>query len=457
MKRIKKIAALSLIMVMGLTLFACSRTDKESIEDLAAVEMEEKQVIELTDDVREIEMPSEDGETIYVYSWNQELGNKLNYFKEAYPQYADRVEFVNLGLEGNNDEYKTAMETLLQAGHSGTDKYPSIIAVSSDSEQDYVQSDYTVALDTIGIDKFDMENMYQYTLNYASFDGKMKALTWQATPGCFLYRTDIAEEVLGASDPESVQKAVADWDKFFKLADEMKSAGYKMVSGPDDIKYAMLDQKKTPWVIDDILNIDPVVTDYLESSKKLYDGDYTNKTKQGDLEWESGFDGDVFGWFVSPQYIQQGIHSEKHKGEFNVCQGPSVYHLGGTYLNVGVECPDMPLAALILRTLCVDEGVMTKIAQETGDFVNNKLVMQKICDENTGNTSILGGQNPTSVWIKTAERLDLSNASAYDERLGGFLDKASEDYNSGFLEKAEDAVELIRDFVADAYIHITVE
>lgn len=457
MKRTRKITALSFVMMMGLTLFACGRTDEESIENPASVEMEEKQAIELTDDVREIEMPLEDGETIYVYSWNQELGNKLNYFKEAYPQYADRVEFVNLGLEGNNDEYKTAIETLLQAGHNGTDKYPSIFAVGSDSEQEYVQSDYTVALDTIGIDKSDIENMYQYTLNYASFDGNMKALTWQATPGCFLYRTDIAKEVLGTSNPESVQKAVEDWDKFFQLADKMKNAGYKMVSGPDDIKYAMLDQKKTPWVIDDILNMDPVVTEYLEASKKLYDGDYTNKTKQGDSEWESGFDCDVFGWFVSPQYIQQEIHVEKHNGEFNVCQGPSVYHLGGTYLNVATQCPDMALAALILRTLCTDEDVMTKMAQETGDFVNNKSVMQKICDEDARKTDILGENNPVSVWIRTAENLDLSSASAYDERFNGFLDKASEDYNSGFLEKAEDAVELVRSFVADAYQHITVE
>lgn len=457
MKRIREVAALSLIMIMGLILLACNERNKELAEDSADMEMKEKQAIDLTDDIREIEMPAEGGETIYIYSWNEELGDKLNYFKEAYPQYADRVEFVNLGLEGNDDEYKTAIETLLQAGYNGTDKYPSIIAASSDSEQDYVQSDDIASLDTIGIDKYDMENMYQYTVNYGAFDGKMKALTWQATPGCFLYRTDIAEKVLGTSEPESVQKAVADWDKFFELADRMKAEGYKMVSGPDDIKYAMLDQKKTPWVIDDILNVDPVITDYLEDSKRLYDGEYTNKTKRGDSEWESGFDGNVFGWFVSAQSIRQGIHSEKHKGEFNVCQGPSVYHLGGTYLNVASQCPDMPLAALILRTLCTDEKIMTKMAQETGDFVNHKSVMQKICDENIGNLDMLGGENPTAIWIKTADNLDLSNASAYDAKFNSFLDKASEDYNSGFLEKAEDAVELVKDFVADGYPYITVE
>lgn len=117
----------------------------------------------------------------------------------------------------------------------------------------------------------------------------------------------------------------------------------------------------------------------------------------------------------------------------------------------------MPLAALILRTLCTDEKIMTKMAQETGDFVNHKSVMQKICDENIGNLDMLGGENPTAIWIKTADNLDLSNASAYDAKFNSFLDKASEDYNSGFLEKAEDAVELVKDFVADGYPYIVVK
>lgn len=36
----------------------------------------------------------------------------------------------------------------------------------------------------------------------------------QATPGLFAYRRSIAKDVLGTDDPEQVQAAVADWDKF---------------------------------------------------------------------------------------------------------------------------------------------------------------------------------------------------------------------------------------------------
>lgn len=456
MRKLKKVLALTLGLVMVLSICACKGSVKESGE-LSDSKEEKKNLAESVESKTEIEMPKEQGETIYVYSWNQKLGERLIYFKEKYPQYADRVEFVNLGLEDDNDRYKTAMETLLQVGQDGTDKYPSIFAVESDSELEYVQSDYTVSLDTLGIGKTDMENMYSYTLDYATFDGKVKALTWQAAPGCFLYRTDIAEAVLGTSDPELVQEMISDWDKFLEVADKMKAAGYKMLSGSEDIKYAMLDQKEEPWVTDETLTIDPVIRDYLETSKRLYDGEYTNKTQMGDTDWLASFDDNVFGWFVTPEYICEGIPAKEHMGEFSVCQGPAVYHQGGTYLNVAAECPDMSLAALVLKTLCCDEEVMTEMSQEMGDFVNNETVMQKLSDEGKTSLETLGGQNPVPIWMETAEKLDLSNASAHDERINAFLDKASTDYNAGLLETTDEAVELVRKLVTEAYNYIMVE
>ncbi len=57
------------------------------------------------------------------------------------------------------------------------------------------------------------------------------------------------EEVLGTSDPAEVQEYVKDWDAFFETADKMKEARYAMLSGPDDIKYAIWDQQTQPSAI----------------------------------------------------------------------------------------------------------------------------------------------------------------------------------------------------------------
>lgn len=48
------------------------------------------------------------------------------------------------------------------------------------------------------------------------------------------YNRDAAKKVLGTDDPEKVQEAVSDWDKFNETAEKMKAKGYKMVSSAND-------------------------------------------------------------------------------------------------------------------------------------------------------------------------------------------------------------------------------
>jgi multiple sugar transport system substrate-binding protein len=40
--------------------------------------------------------------------------------------------------------------------------------------------------------------MYQYTKDICTVDGKLKAVSWQATPGLYAYRRDLAKEILGS-------------------------------------------------------------------------------------------------------------------------------------------------------------------------------------------------------------------------------------------------------------------
>lgn len=168
-----------------------------------------------------------DNSIIYVYSWNTELGERLEYFKDKYPQYADKVKFENLGLGGTSDEYKKEIEAAYQKGGQ---KVPSIVAMDEDVSKYFMPSDMFVSMDSIGITKKDYSNAFQYTIDHATVNGKLKGLCWQATPGCFVYRTDIAQKVLGTSDPAKVQTYVKDWDTFMQTAEKMKQAGYKMVS-----------------------------------------------------------------------------------------------------------------------------------------------------------------------------------------------------------------------------------
>ena len=303
-------------------------------------------------------------------------------------------------------------------------------------------------------------NAYQYTVDYATIDGKLKGMCWQATPGCFIYRTDIAEEVLGTSDPAKVQEYVKDWDTFLDTAETMKQAGYKMLSGPSDAKKPIIDQRTSAWVENDTVNIDPVITEYLEFAKKLYDGEYTNNNAQWSDGWNTDFTADVFGYFGCTWFTYWSINDEEGSdtyGKRNMCQGPVTYHWGGTYLGVTDQCPNKELAALVLYTLCCDTDTMYKLSDETLDFVNNKAAVAKLIADGKGESPVLGGANPLQTWADNAEKINLQYATEYDSTFNGYLDNASEAYNSGELKTVDDAVETIKQSIRDGYQNLTVE
>lgn len=345
-------------------------------------------------------------------------------------------------------------------------KYPSIIAMDNDVAKYYTETDNTLAMSAIGITNDMYANAYQYTVDYATYNGELKALTWQATPGCFIYRASIAEEVLGAKTPDEVQEYVKDWDTFFTTADTMKDAGYSMLSGPDDVKYAIWDQQTKPWITvaadgSESLTLDAAVTEYFETAKKLYDGGYTGKTSMWSDGWHANFEGDVFGCFGCTWFVYWCINTQEDSatstyGDWRVCQGPVDYHWGGTYVAVMKDCPNTELAAFLVYALCCDEDIMYTLGCDTLDFVNNKAVIEKEIANGDGASPLLGGQNPIEVWAEVAKGIDLSNSTYLDASLKAIMDRASESYNNGTYATVDEAIRYVKDEVACTYLYISV-
>lgn len=430
----------------------------------------------IVEDVAKMEAPSTDGwdesKKIYFYSWNDEFGSRMQYVLDAYPEYADYVEYVNLGISGTDGTYQTAIDTLID---NNDEKFPSIIAADNDVAKYWTESDKSLAMSEIGITPEMYANAYDFSKQYAAYDGELKALTWQATPGCFLYRTDIAEEVLGVSDPADVQEYVKDWDTFFTTADTMKEAGYSMVAGCDEIKYACFDQQTQPWITVDgdseKLTLDSSVNDFFELSKKLYDGGYTENAAMWDAAWSGGYEGNVFGyfgctWSVYWCMVFNGENDadgnfvpaeDSSYGHWNCCEGPVSYHWGGTYVMVMDGCPNTELAAFLVYSLCCDEDIMYKMACETLDFVNNKKVIAKEIENGDGASPILGGANPVPVWAENAEKIDLSNTSYLDNSIKDKITNAAAAYNSGEIASVDEAVENVKSEVKAAFDYLVVE
>ena len=442
MKKIKKALALSLALAMGLSLVACGGDDKKDDGTTAAPSTENSGNDDNTDAPATEDQPVvstgmeapdpsgwDESKKIYLYSWDDDFKKKMDIVMEAHPEYNDYVEHVILGVGGTSDEYKTAIDTALTSG----DKYPTMIPADNDVAKYWSEDDSKTAnLYDLGFTDDMLSNAYDCAIQYGTYNGELKCVTWQSTAGSVFYRRDIAKEVLGTDDPAEVQAAMSDWDKFFETADKMKEAGYKMVSGPTDVKYAIWDTQSQPWVTDDgskeTLTLDKAVSEYLETGKKIYDGDYSNNTSMWDGGWASDMTND---------------------GNWGAVTGPTSYHWGGTYVCVGKDTPNPELAAYLLYELTCNPDIGVNITNKTGDCVNNKeanarLINGELAADNAA-AKFLGGQNPIEVWAASAEGINLSNLTYQDASIKAFIDEAATAYNSGELATVDDAVKYVED------------
>ena len=410
-----------------------------------------------------ISAPSTDGwddsKKIYAYSWDDDFGKKLNVVLDAYPEYKDYVEYINLGCASE--------ESLEQIDNAfSSDKYPSLIPSDVGSSKYYIEDDTKTAnLLDLGFTEDMWGDNYAYSKEFAEYNGQLKAVTWQSTAGSVFYNRKIATEVFGTDDPEAIQKELGDWDSFFAAADKLKEKGYSIVDGVDEVYYSIINAHTNQWVNvaadgSETVKLDDSVNKYLETAKKLYDGDYTNNGSMWSPDWFTNMQDDqkVFCYFACPWMI--GVFRSEQKdengnvyskgatdGAWGACVGPQSYYWGGTYVCIGKDTPNPELAAFIAYELAFDPAIGVEITNKTGDAVvnitaNDKLANGELASDNVG-LKFLGGQNPYATWADAAKGISQGASTYADKSYEAIIKKASDGYNSGTFATIDEALEYI--------------
>ena len=400
------------------------------------------------------EATSEAGQVLNIWCWNDEFQTRFN---DYYPEVAEVAEdgstttlndgtVVNWVVEPNADNnYQNKLDEALLAQESAdADSKIDIFLVEADYARKYTNSDATMAIADLGV--LDAtSDQYDYTKEVVSdADGNVKGVSWQACPGLIAYRRSIANEVLGSDDPETVQAALADWDKFGETAQKMSDAGYKMLSGYDDTFRPFYNNDAAPFVEDGkTLNVDQNIMDWVNMTKDYTDKGFNNKTSLWTAEWaaDQGKDAKVFcipacTWEIDftltgnadPDGTQDPEQSAW--GDYAVCVGPVSWCWGGTWVCAATGTDNEELVADIMTKMTTDADILNKIATEKGDFVNSKSVIDDLAANYEGN-SFLGGQNHYALLSDSAAGLSLDIASAYDQGIIEKMQAAFKDYYDG--------------------------
>ncbi|MGN0161181.1 MAG: ABC transporter substrate-binding protein [Lachnospiraceae bacterium] len=386
------------------------------------------------------------GKVLNIYVWNEEFKSRVTDHYPGYEKVDDTTGKIgdvtvkwNITPSKDMAYQKNLDATLQKQASAAADDKIDIFLVEADYALKYVDTDYTVAVKDLGIADTDLANQYQYTKDIVTDSkGVLKGVSWQGCPGVLIYSREVAKDVFGTDDPAKVQEKVKDWDTFNKTAEEVKAKGYYMVSGYDDTYRVFSNNVSGKWVQDGKVVIDPALMSWVEQTKDFTEKGYNNKSSLWGDTWNKGFyaDGKVFCYFGPAWFVDFCMQVDDSKsiaanGGWAATEGPQGFFWGGTWICAANGTDNKTLVADIMKQLTTNETIMKEIVVADNDFVNNKPAMEAMAADTSYKNAVLGGQNPLAMFCAGAEKIDLSNLSAYDQGCNDTFQAAMKDYFDG--------------------------
>ena len=331
---------------------------------------------------------------VYLVSWNSEMGNYLEAFLLKYPEYEDKIEYVNYNTSGTESEYKDTLKAVVSSDSRVIFAFDEYIA-------DYVkqQLDF-IPVSKVGITNGAYANAYPYTKELGTVDGQLSFLAWQSCISDLVYRTDIALEVFGTDDPLEIEAMLDTPEEFIEACKTLKAEGYYMFS--DNPYYSsFFDEMEsenieiTEEIIKQYLQITNGVFDreeidnILALGKTLYDNEYTKNNDTWSTDWSNDMKGnDVFAyrgvyWFERWTYPMNA--NDYVLANVDLCKGPIENYWGGTYVGVNAACEGDETVEAVLRTLFCDEEFMAEYCGEQSMVPNNHKATQSLISDDVNN------------------------------------------------------------------------
>ena len=405
------------------------------------------------------------GAILNIRCWNNEFQSR---FRSYYPDYVKtegdydilrdgtKVKWIIVANDGG--AYQTALDEALKNQDSvKDDEKVDIFLSEADYITKYKDSEYTLdVIIDVGLSTSDINDQYAYTQEVAtSSSGSLKGVTWQAAPGLFAYRRDLAKKVFGTDDPTKVQEQLSSWDKFNAAAAKAKEKGVYMLSGYDDSYRTYSNNMGQKWVSDDgVLSIAPKMKQWVDDTKNFVDKGYCGTSTLWSGQWaaDQGPNGNpVLGFFYStwginftllgnsladssaPQQVGNGLF-----GQYAVCEGPESYYWGGTWIHAAKGTDNIKQIKDIMLNLTCSRTVMSSITKIEQDYTNTVSGMDTIANDKSFGSAFLGGQNHIALFAKSAAKIDCSNMSGYDQACNEGFQNAMHDYFAGTVsyEKA---------------------
>lgn len=405
----------------------------------------------MTGSAAEAETNTDLSGTLEVWGWTTDPEYQIEAFEKAYPNVT--VNYTMIGTD-----YDTKMQTIVDNRTEG----PDVFYADVKTVKNYIESD---AWETLNADPYniDVSDSEDYTVKLGSdSDGNVKALSYQATPGGFWYKRDLAKKYLGTDDPDEISEMLSTTDGMLDVAEKLKEGSngetHMFASYKDLWQFANYGMRSLAWVDGDKFQMDDYIPEFFDLAKTVRDNGYDAKIDTWSEAWyASCADDSVFGYAEPTWGLQYVIQTgaPDSEGNWGIASMPAAYFNGGSYLGVYQESQNKELAAEYVKFVCTNKDFLTQYANDKGDYTSLKSVNKEIADSGY-EESWCAGQNTFKFFSDQMDKINTDIVTKYDDTIGNLMLNNVDLYLNGQLDK-DAAIAQFKDDVASNYRRLDVE
>ena len=405
----------------------------------------------MTGSAAEAETNTDLSGTMEVWGWTTDPQYQIEAFEKAYPNVT--VNYTMIGTD-----YDTKMQTIVDNRTEG----PDVFYADVKTVKNYIESDAweTLTDDPYNIDVSDSED---YTVKLGSdSDGNVKALSYQATPGGFWYKRDLAKKYLGTDDPDEISEMLSTTEGMLDVAEKLKEGSngetHMFASYKDLWQFANYGMRSVAWVDGNKFQMDDYIPEFFDLAKTVRDNGYDAKIDTWSEAWyASCADDSVFGYAEPTWGLQYVIQTgaPDSEGNWGLASMPAAYFNGGSYLGIYQESQNKELAAEYVKFVCTNKDFLAQYAKDKGDYTSLKSVNKEIADGGY-EEPWCAGQNTFKFFSDQMDKINTDIVTKYDDTIGNLMLNNVDLYLNGQLDK-DAAIAQFKDDVASNYRRLDVE
>jgi ABC-type glycerol-3-phosphate transport system substrate-binding protein len=375
---------------------------------------------------------------ITVWSFTDEAKYAIAKFEAKYPDI--RVNFVH--IPGNF--YITKLKSALQTAS----KAPDVFMIENSNIRELIDVPY---LENLSAPPYNagqlLPEQYEFVqANEKDTEGNVRALGYQATPGGYYYRRDLAKQYLGTDDPDKVSSMIASWDQVFDIGERVeKESGGKVHALPNWNAIAVANDG-IPWVKGNRLVIDPAYLKALDLVREARQRHVLAELDSGSAGYAASMQkGEVMFYPGATWALQYTFkaNAPDTSGKWGLAHGPASFSSGGTYLAMYSKSRHKEEAWKFIKFYNFDHEFLANLARDQDYFTSNRIVNDEIA--RTASSTYLGGQNHFRFFSEEAKKVPSRQRTQFDNTINNEIyNNVLKLYLDGRIQSKDEAVARIR-------------